>query len=184
MALREWSTFGWASFQHYGAMFHFQWCIGALMPFLTSLTPINSYFEHRSQQCLITFSLPQILHLIPKLHISSSLDLFLVFSHAVSMYVLNLISRTIIEHTRHRLKETTLSPFLINFTAGALSGAISAFVTCPFDVMKTRAQMNLDANTVTTVLALLSFSSSFSFKKLVIRLGDWCWGLDSVPARF
>lgn len=38
--------------------------------------------------------------------------------------------------------------FSKNFIAGAMAGAVASIVTCPFDVLKTRAQMQLDVQTL------------------------------------
>ncbi|KAG8446955.1 hypothetical protein GDO86_014409 [Hymenochirus boettgeri] len=40
-------------------------------------------------------------------------------------------------------KETAESPFLVSFTAGAVSGAVAAILTLPFDVVKTQRQIEL-----------------------------------------
>src|SRR5688572_26844568 len=41
-------------------------------------------------------------------------------------------------------------PFLVHFTAGAISGMVSAIITTPIDVIKTRMQTNVKLDTNNT----------------------------------
>lgn len=60
-----------------------------------------------------------------------------------------------------------LNNFLLNFFSGAIAGMISSLITIPFDVMKTRQQMNVHK------LTEKSHIPTFQLAKHIIKNEGW-----------